>query len=258
MADYVDVEKAIAMPGLRVVLTPGLPGPWSESAKAILHVKNLDYVKARQEVLGANAALIRWTGQATAPVAAWNDEPPRSTWIEQLALFERLAPEPRLIPEDFEDRVQMFGLAHELMGENGFIWNRRHIMVRDFTKPGLDENIRSMFDALGRKYWYSTAAAAAAPPRCAAVLEKLAARLEAQRAHGSSFLIGDRLSALDLYWAAAAALIWPLPDELCPIPSWFRPVYATDDPVVTGAATPSLRAHRDFIYETYLELPVDL
>ena len=91
MAEYIDVDSAIPMSGLRVVLTPGIPGPWSESAKAILHVKKLNFVRAAQEVLGANVALIRWTGQATAPVAAWNDEPPRTTWIEQLALFERLA-----------------------------------------------------------------------------------------------------------------------------------------------------------------------
>ena len=38
MAQYVEVEDAMKMSGLRVVLSPGVPGPWSESAKGILHV----------------------------------------------------------------------------------------------------------------------------------------------------------------------------------------------------------------------------
>ena len=38
----------------------------------------------------------------------------------------------------------------------------------------------------------------------------------------------------------------------------FRAVYINTDPVVQTAADPVLMAHRDFIYETYLELPIDL
>ena len=41
MAEYIEVEKARSMSGLRVVLTPGVPGPWSEAAKGILHVKEV-------------------------------------------------------------------------------------------------------------------------------------------------------------------------------------------------------------------------
>ncbi len=39
---YLSVEEAIDMPGLRLVLTAGVPGPWGESAKAILAYKQLD------------------------------------------------------------------------------------------------------------------------------------------------------------------------------------------------------------------------
>jgi glutathione S-transferase len=258
MAEYVDVETAIAMSGLRVVLSPGIPGPWSESAKAIMHVKNLPYVRAAQEVLGANLALLRWTGQATAPVVAWNDEPPRSVWIEQLALFERLAPEPRLIPADFDERVLMYGLANELMGENGFIWNRRHLMVRDFTRPEVDPAVAEKFVILGEKYGYSPQAAAAAPGRCAEILRRFANRLKEQRARGSSYLIGDGLTAIDLYWACTAATIYPLPESQCAMPELFRAVYVNTDPVVQAAADPALMAHRDFIYETHLQLPIEL
>src|ERR1700676_1502886 len=78
MAQYVEVEEAIGMSGLRVVLTPSVPGPWTEAAKAILRVKNLPYVKVRQELMGENLPLLKWTKQATAPVFIYNDERPRS------------------------------------------------------------------------------------------------------------------------------------------------------------------------------------
>ena len=257
MAQYIDVEQARKMPGLRVVLTPGVPGPWSESAKGILHVKKLNYVKARQEILGANVALIQWSAQATAPVAAFDDDPPRSTWIEQLFLFERLAPEPRLIPRDFDQRTMMFGLANEICGEQGFGWNKRNIMVRDHTKPGMDAKVVDFFGKLGRKYGYTVEDGKNAPARCAEILTRLASRLEEQRKKGSKFFIGDGLTALDIYWACFAALIKPLSDAECPMPPEFRALYTNTDPVVAAAAVPILFEHRDFIYKNFLELPVD-
>lgn len=258
MAQYVEVADAIKMPGLRVVLTPMVPGPFSEAAKGILHVKKLKYVKARQDILGPNPDLLRWTAQTTAPVACWNDEPPRSTWIEQLFLFERLAPTPRLIPEDWDDRILMFGLANELAGENGFTWNRRHIMVRDFTRPDRDEQTRAVYAALGKKYWYSDEAGVAASHRCAEILDRFTKQLESQKARGSRFLIGQTLTALDIYWACVAAMLEPLGNDQCPMPDMFRDVYTNADPILKKATSKILMDHRDFIYREYLELPVDL
>jgi glutathione S-transferase len=257
MAQYIEVEQARSMPGLRVVLTPGVPGPWSESAKGILHVKKLSYVKARQEILGANVALIQWSAQATAPVAALNDEPPRATWIEQLFLFERIAPQPRLIPHDFDERVLMFGLANEICGEQGFGWNKRNIMVRDHTQPGMEPRVVEFFTKLGNKYGYTSEDGKNAPSRCAEILTRLASRLQEQRTKGSKFFIGNGLTALDIYWACFVALIKPLPNELCPMPPDFRTLYTNTDPVVAAAAAPILFEHRDFIYKNFLELPVD-
>jgi hypothetical protein len=129
MAQYVEVEAAIGMSGLRVVLTPSVPGPWTEAAKAILRVKNLPYVKVRQELMGENLPLLKWTKQATAPVFVYNDERPRSIWNDQLYLAERLQPNPPLIPADIGERMLMFGLANELCGENGLGWARRLMIV---------------------------------------------------------------------------------------------------------------------------------
>jgi glutathione S-transferase len=259
MAQYVEVEQATGMSGLRVVLSPGVPGPWSEAAKGILRVKKIPYVKVRQNVGGENAPLQKWTAQTTAPAFVYNDERPRSIWIDQLYLAERLAPEPALIPANTADRMRMFGLSNEICGENGVGWSRRLMLIHaTITNPAASEAAKKGSTFMGNKYGYAGAAAERAPARIAEILRALAAQLEAQRAKGSRFFISDRLCALDIYWAAFAALIQPLPQELCPMPQAFRQRYTCEDPTVMQAVTPQLLAHRDFVYHEYLELPVDL
>ncbi len=259
MAEYIEVEQAVGMSGLRVVLSPGVPGPWSEAAKGILYVKKIPYIKVRQELGGENRPLLRWSAQTTAPVFVYENERPRSLWNDQLYLAERLAPDPPLIPATIDEQALMFGLSNELCGENGFGWSRRLMLLHaTLANPNAPEAAKSGASFLGKKYGYAPAPAEAAPKRVAEILRALNAQLESQRQRGSRFLVGDRLSALDIYWAAFAALIQPLPDDLCKMSSGFRRVYTCADPVVMDAAAPHLLAHRDFIYHQYLELPVDL
>ena len=111
---------------------------------------------------------------------------------------------------------------------------------------------------LGNKYGYAPHLAEAAPQRVAEIVKALSDQLEQQQKCESHFFIGDRLSALDIYWAAFAALIQPLPNEFCAIPDGFRRMYTCTHPTVMAAMSPHLLAHRDFIYHEYLELPVDL
>jgi glutathione S-transferase len=259
VANYVEVEQAVGMGGLRVVLSPGVPGPWSEAAKGILYVKKLPYIKVRQELGGDNLPLLRWSAQTTAPVFVYEDERPRSVWNDQLYLAERLAPDPALIPDKIDQRALMFGLANELCGENGFGWSRRLMMLHStLSNQNAPAAAKSGASFLGRKYGYSPEPAEVAPKRVAEILHALQAQLDLQHKSGSRFLIGERLSALDIYWAAFAALIQPLPDELCKISPGFRRMYTCTDPAVAGYAGPQLLAHRDFIYHEFLELPVDL
>jgi glutathione S-transferase len=259
MAQYIDVEEAVGMSGLRVVLTPSVPGPWTEAAKAILRVKNLAFVKVRQELMGENLPLQKWTKQATAPVFIYNDERPRSIWNDQLYLAERLQPNPPLIPAEIGERMLMFGLANELCGENGLGWARRLMIIHSsLSDTSVSEGAKKGTRFLGAKYDYSEQSAVAAPARVAQILTTFNCQLEAQRQRGSRFLVGDHLTAVDLYWAAFAALIQPLPDDLCKMPSGFRKMYDCKDAVVNAASDPQLLAHRDFIYHEYLELPVDM
>jgi glutathione S-transferase len=258
MAEYISIEQAVTMTGLRVVLPPGIPGPWAEAVKGILYVKKIPFIRVRHD-RADYTPLISWTAQSSTPVIVYNDERPRSVWSDQLFLAERLESNPVLIPQDLQDRVLMFGLSNELCGENGLGWSRRLMLIHSaVTDPTATEEARKGMLAFGLKYGYSPAAAAAAPAKVAQIVEALAERLELQRSRGSRFLIGNGLSALDIYWAVFAALIEPLPENLCSMPLEIRRRYICEEPVVRAATTPQLLTHRDFIYREYLELPVDL
>jgi glutathione S-transferase len=260
VAEYLSVAEARERPGLRLVLSAGVPGPWGEAAKALFHVKRIPFVRVRQEPGGENPELLAWTGHANAPVAVYADEPPRALWHEKIFLAERLAPDPPLLPDVPSERALMFGLIHETAGESGFAWSRRLMMLHEVLALPLpdDHPVRVTMQRLAGRYGYSPERAEAAPARVVEVLELLAAQLARQRERGQRFLVGDRLSALDLYWATFAAMLEPLPAELCPMPEPMRRSYRTTHPAVCAASDPALLAHRDFVYREYLELPIDL
>jgi glutathione S-transferase len=256
--DYIEVEEARERSGLRLVLSAGVPGPWSEAAKAVLHVKGLDYTAVRQRGGEANEALAAWTGQTSAPVAVWNDEPPCTTSRGILWLAERLAPEPRLVPKDAEERALCLGICDEIHGENGLGWCRRLLMFHPILSAvPVGDPGRVAVQRMADKYGYSAAAATACTERAVEILRSLDARLARQRAGGREFLVGNALSAADLYWATFAALIDPLPPELCPMPDFLRGMYFVPDGPVREALPPALVAHRDRIYRDHLALPLD-
>ena len=107
MVTYLSVEAARPLSGLRLAVTAHVPGIWSEAAKGLFDAKKIPYVLVEQVVGGENRALKEWTAQTSGPVAVWNDERPRSSWLELIYLAERLAPRPALIPPRLEDRVLM-------------------------------------------------------------------------------------------------------------------------------------------------------
>ena len=120
---YVSVDEAIKRSGVRMVVVGGVPSPWGEAAKAILHVKNIEWAAVR--LVYDSEPLKEWTGQRSGPILIYNNERPRAGWAEILLLSERLAPNPSLLPKDATDRALVFGLAHEICGEQGLAWSRR-------------------------------------------------------------------------------------------------------------------------------------
>ncbi len=255
--EYLEVEEARERPGLRLVLTAGGPGPWSEAAKGIFAVKGLAYLPVRQAAGDANPALQEWTGQSSAPVAIWNDEPPCTTSRAILWLAERLAPTPALIPGDAGLRALCLGLCDEIHGENGLGWCRRLVLFEPVMKALGDAAATGPMGFMAWKYGYSPEAVARAERRIVEILESLSTRLGEQHRAGRRHLVGDGLTAVDLYWAAFAAMLAPLPPEQCPMPEGLRDLYTVRDGPVAAALAPELLAHRDFIYREYLALPLD-
>ncbi len=267
--DYVSIASARKMSGLRLVLGAyAIPGPWREACKGLFYVKGIPYTavvtadEGKSDLAigmgGSQSELIAWTGQGSAPVAIWNDERPRSSWIDQLNLAERLNPEPPLIPSNIADRVLMFGLTNELAGENGIAWVKRLVMVHGpltSMPPGAEG--RAFFEFLGSKYGYTPALAEAAARRIVDILSTFDAQYASQKRAGRQYLVGDRFSAVDIYWATFCGLIDPMPPERCPMrPSFRGGAYGNDNPDVARALTPALLAHRDMIYDRHLELPI--
>ena len=85
MKEWISLSDGLKRPGLRLVLVrAGVPSPWSEFCRAIFHVKQLEYeqVDGRDPVTGLTL-LRQTTAQESMPVAFWNDERPRTNWLEQ-------------------------------------------------------------------------------------------------------------------------------------------------------------------------------
>jgi len=82
--EYIDFESAKNANGLRMVVVSGVPSPWGEGAKGILHVKGIPWQAVRLEA--ANDEMAAWSGDRSGPVAIYNVEVPRSTWAQILLL----------------------------------------------------------------------------------------------------------------------------------------------------------------------------
>lgn len=254
--DYITAEEAIARDGLRMVVVRNVPSPWGEAAKGILHMKGLDW--AAVPLAYDDPKLTEWMGGTTsAPVAVHGKEPPRSGWADILLMAERLAPEPALIPTDAVDRAIMFGLCHELLGEEGLGWTRR-IQGIHAGLTGQGGWPEPVCQYLGAKYGYTPEMGIAAGHRVIDLLAMFSARLKAQADAGSAYYIGTRPSAADIYSAAVMAMFAPLPEDQCAMNPTTRAAFEVMDDATRAAVDPVLIAHRDRMYADHLALPLSL
>lgn len=258
MAHWLTPEEAQKKSGLRLVLTVSVPGPWGEAAKALFHVKNIPHLRVTQEGGSSNDALVAWTGESNAPQAILNDEKTCSSWRDIIALAERMEAEPALCPASAGEQEEMFSLISLLADENGLGWQRRLMLFGPMMALPEDHPGHQMVAGMAQRYGYSRDAEEEAPKRIVQILNTFSQRHQDNLDAGRSFLMGDTLSALDLYWAAFAALIEPLPHSICPMPEMIRGSYLCEDPEIRRALHPGLLEHRDAIYQQWLEVPLDL
>ena len=250
--DYVSVSEARHLPGLRLALSAGTPGPWGEAAKAVLRLRNVPFTPVRQHIMQANEDLVAWTGFRNAPVAVYNDEPGVAGWLEILMLAERLGSGPSLLPEDELKRMLVLGICTEICSPGGFGWERRLTMMG--SGPSLRPGGPPEF--MTRAYGVRESVVEGATARVIAILDGLSRQLASQRAAGSDYFVGDCLTAADVYWACFAILIEPLPPETCPMSSEMRAVYANITPEIAAAANPALLVHRDMVWQRHIGLPM--
>ena len=252
---YIGVDEAIVRNGLRMVVVGGVPSPWGEAAKGILHIKGIEWAAVR--LVYDDESLKEWAGQRSGPVAIYDDEPPRAGWKEILLLAERLAPTPALLPQDPAAREQLLELPEMICGEGGLGWTRRLQLVQSGRQGG--GGFAGHVGAyLGKKYGYSADAGEAAGARVASMLGRLATQLKAQQAAGSRYYVGDALTAVDIYGATVLALFRPLPHPQCPMDANTRATLETRDVATDAALDPVLFAHREMMYVEHLALPLSL
>jgi glutathione S-transferase len=254
---YLSVAEARNLPGLRLVLTAHMPGPWGEAAKAVLSVRQVKFVPVAQTAMEANDDLYVWTGVRNAPVAVLDDEAPHTTWLEILLLAERLGSGAPLLPGDPIERALVLGFSTELCGADGFGWSRRlQLMGQNSTKSPPSSGSFDMARMV-RSYGVCPESIARAPSRMVSILKGLATQLHRQQAAGSEYLVGNQLTACDVYWACLAGFVSPLPPADCPMPDFMRDNYTHVTPEIAAALDPVLLRHRDLIYRRHIGLPMD-
>lgn len=253
--DYLSIQQAREADGLRIVCTAGAPNPWCLSARYLFEYKKLPHLIAAQKVGSDNQELIDWSGQNSAPLVAYNDERLLVNSDSIILLAERLAPTPSVIPADPVLRTQMFGLIRELSGEQGFAWSRRLSVLHLASQ----HNPSDYMQQLCFKYGYSEALAQGAEARACEIVKLFCDQLKNQQQQGSAFLIGDSLTALDIYAAVFFSIMLnPLGDQDIPMPpgiraGWEMPVAALD-----AASDDILFEHRQMMFDHHLKLPMKL
>ena len=143
-------------------------------------------------------------------------------------------------------------LTNELIGENGWVWNMRLLMLGlggpDAATDAAKKN--PMFS----QYGYDEASHAQARDTALDILRHFAQHT-IEQSKTSAYLIGQQLSALDIYWAYFSQILSTLPSEQCPMPKGLRYAYDSSGEALSEKF-PELLAQRDYILSHHLTLPM--
>ena len=256
--EFISFEKAAEMKeGTRITFIPGLQAIYAEALKNICYVKKIKITRVLHPFMGIDketgkdrqAKLYELTSQTSLPTMLHNEERPRNVWIEQLALAEEIGSSDSitLTPDNFKERADMFGLCAIVLGEDGLVWNMR--ILSD--------------SPLARKYGYSDNASSRAPRKMAEIIGVIDSKLEAQQENGSKYLIGNSLSAVDIYWATISMTVLPASLEIMPKTKQNQGMLSAFEgiskiPEVESALSERILTHRDYILKTYCETPAVL
>jgi glutathione S-transferase len=249
---YIELSNVANTPGLKLVLTKGMPGPWGELVKAILAVKNVSYTAVAQYPGQSDAELKALSGQTSAPVML--DDDVCITDLKEIILtIEKNYPSPQLLPSDKIALAATWELIDLIAGSDGFAWNRRLMMFTPLMQ--LDPPIE-MIKTLALKYGYSEIGAQSASQKVLQVLGRIGALLNAQAKSQQVYIVGSCLTALDITWAVFSSMLLPLPEEVNAMPPGMRGSYTLNSDLMIDVDS-ILIEHRDYIYKNHLTFPLD-
>ena len=256
--EFISLDEAAKIKeGTRITFVPGIQAIYAEALKNICYVKKIKITRVLHPFMGIDkktgkdrqAKLYELTSQKSLPTMFHNEERPRNVWIEQLALAEEIgSPDSiHLIPHNFQDRADMFGLCAIILSEDGFVWNMR--ILSD--------------SPLARKYGYSDDASSKAPCKMAEIISLIDNKLKNQEEKGSKYLIGKKISAADIYWSTISMTILPASLEIMPKTKQNEGMLFFFEansmiPEIKEVLSDRILAHRDYILKTYCETPAVL
>ncbi|MGR3635752.1 MAG: glutathione S-transferase family protein [Shimia sp.] len=250
MLEFVGTAEGMAAEGLRVTIVRGVPSPWGEAVKGVLHVKAIDWQPVSFD--GQDPQQTEWTGEVSAPTAILDGEAPKATVRAIIELAERLAPEPALLPADGVLRARVLQMGDDLMGDGGLAWSRRLQLVHYgmTSKGGFAGGVAA---CLAAKYGYIASMGDSYGPRVVSLLEEFSEILASSK---GPYLLEDVMTAADIQLACVMALFAPLPDDVCAMHPKGRASFETLDAEIKAALAPNLLAHRDDMYAQHLETPL--
>ena len=256
MPEWMPLDQAIDAPGVRLILARiGVPSPWSEFCRAIFDVKSIPYALVDgRDAQGTYRPLKSLTAQESVPVVLIERERPRSSWLDQLYAAERLSSQNPLLPSAVAERATVIGLVAELCGEGGLGWCRRLQFIDGLSAQG--STARDKQSGAYLKAKYGAGSEQDFESRSETIVALMAHKLRSQKAAGSAMFVGENLSAVDLAWAAFAALLQPLPEPVCPMHTRWRELFRWVPKTISADDLSLLLAHRDRIYHHFLKLPI--
>jgi hypothetical protein len=116
---------------------------------------------------------------------------------------------------------------------------------------------------LGRKYGYTDAASSTAPAKIAEVIGVIDRRLQKQAEQGSRYLVGETLTAADIYWATMSMCITAVPPEIMPVTEQNQGMLKffsanSKIPTIAEVLSHRIEEHQRHILQTYCETPAVL
>lgn len=247
------LDREAGRPVLTVVAQ--IPAPWSEGVKGLLELQGRDYSALRLDP--RNRELHDWAGSPSAPSLMLPGKAPLTQAVETIEALDEEAQGQPLLPKDPDERAAALDLVRSLVDSGGLAWSRRLLGI-DAGLKGTGGFVEPIAEYLAKKYSFDEAMVPAARARIPEILGSLSHRIKEQNRADSPYLFGREVSAADVYCAVSMAIFVPLDEGKCPMDPVIRKTFEELDEQTAQALDPILLAHRDFIYQNHLELPVRL